>query len=537
MECVRQILEGVEDDDPRLAFLRETERIYQILLAKTRDARRKGDIERFLRWAQITARFAAVAHTGRYSDGALENLILDIGLGTLPVPRNIEALPASTRGRRVLHVATRLLNTGGHTRLLARWIANETDATHHVVVTDQKATEVPLFVRQTVVRTGGGVVALGTEPSRRSRASALRELARTTADLCILHTHQFDPAPVIAFAVDDLPPVAIMNHADYQFWLGASVGDAIINFRDFAQRLTPRRHARNPHVIPIPLRPVDTSISREEARRKLGVGTGEVMLMTMGIESKYEATPLHDFYAAAREILDRHSSARLFMVGVSERAARARLGSDGLTRLHAVGLKNDPTIYQRAADIYLEGMPYGSFTALFETAAAGVCPVVMYAPNEQVDSSEDPGLRRAARSLPDRATYIDYVSELIHDSALRQEIAAMAREDLESSHMGEGWARSVRDLYFDLESAGHHAAPLPQTEPEAHNPDLLRAEWDEHRYGRYPLMSIAAAEAGSIARLAQLLKLSARAGDTRLTAQHTLAWGGMLVRLLRGYRV
>jgi len=524
------------NDDPRLEFLRETDRIYQILLAKTRDTRQRGNIERFLRWVQITARFAAVAHTGRYADGAIENLILDIGHGPLPKPRDVEPLRA-TRGRRILHVATRLLDTGGHTRLMARWIASETVGIHHVAVTDQKASEVPSFVHQTIARGGGSIVALGADSSRRARASALRELARTSADLCILHTHQFDPVPVIAFAAGEVPPVAIMNHADHQFWLGPSVGDAIINFRDFAQRLTARRHARNPHLIPIPLRPVDMSISREEARRRLGVGEGEVMLMTMGIESKYEATPLHDFYAAGREILDRNPSARLFMVGVSERAARARLGQDGLTRLHAVGLQGDPTIYQRAADIYLEGMPYSSFTALFETVAAGVCPVIMYAANEQLDSSGDPGLRRAARSLPDRATYVDYVSELIRDPSLRQEIATIAREDMESAHMGEGWSGAVHALYVDLDGARHQVTPLPDVEPEVHNPDLLRAEWDEHRYGRYPLMAIGAAEAGSIGRLAQLLKLSARAGDSRLTARHALAWSGMLVRLLRGYRV
>src|ERR1700760_3331723 len=127
-------MEGVKENDPRLEFIRKTDRIYQILLGETRRACQRGEIERFLRWVQVTARFAAVAHTGRYADGALENLLLDVGREALPEPSGIEALPASTRGRRVLHVATRLLNTGGHTRLLARWIENEAGGTHHVVV-------------------------------------------------------------------------------------------------------------------------------------------------------------------------------------------------------------------------------------------------------------------------------------------------------------------------------------------------------------------------------------------------------------------
>lgn len=530
-------IEDAANEDPRRAFLARADRIYRTLTAKAHSAFARDEPERALRWSQIAARFAAAVHTGRYSDGELENPILALGREPLPAPRNPYAFPPPPRsGRRVLHVATRLLPTGGHTRLLARWIVNEGEGIHYVVVTDQHARQVPSFVRDAVNATGGGVIGLGAERELRERAAALRALARSSADVCLVHAHQFDPVPILAFAVEQTPPVVVMNHADHQFWIGSSTADAIVNIRPFADRLTGRRQARRPHLIPIPLRGVDERVSRAEARRKLGIEDDEVILLTIGIASKFEPTALHDFYTTAVEILERHPRARLFMVGVPQHEARKRLHGRDVPRLHAVGIQPDVSVYQRASDIYLEGFPYGSLTALLESAAAGLCPVVMYAANEQIDASDDSGLRRAVTPARDRDAYIADVGRLIQDAALRSRLGATARDDMQASHMGDAWRDRVHRLYDDVATRGHHPSPLAATAVETATPDLLRAEWDEHRYGRYPLAAVGAPEAGSVARLAELFALSVRAGDTRFRPYHALAWAGMLVRVLRRYR-
>src|SRR3954468_6948773 len=85
------------NDDPRKTFLARADRIYRALTIKTHSAFARGEGEKALRWAQITARFAAAVHTGLYSDGALENSILALGREPLPAPRNSYAFPPPPR--------------------------------------------------------------------------------------------------------------------------------------------------------------------------------------------------------------------------------------------------------------------------------------------------------------------------------------------------------------------------------------------------------------------------------------------------------
>jgi glycosyltransferase involved in cell wall biosynthesis len=518
------------DSSIHRAFLKRTDRVYQSLLRRARSEFEHGAYEPALRWIQMTARYAANAHTGRYVDGALENMLLDLGerQPVLPVQRT-----ASDR-LRVLHVATRALPTGGHTRLLARWITHDDESTHHLIVTDQTDAEIPRFVRDAVSGAGGELLAIGGEQSRLARAAAVRAAAQRLAGVCVLHAHQFDPVPVIALAAAALPPVITVNHSDHQFWLGASVTDVIVHLRTFAELLTERRLARAAVRIPIPLRPSEARVSRDEARRQLGLGGDDVMLLTIGTAPKLKPNEWQDYWVTVREILDRNPAAHLFLVGVDEKAARRRLGANGMTRVHAVGFQPDPSIYLAAADIYLEGYPYGSLTAVLDAAAQGVCPVLQYAPTVQADVSDSPGLTRASRPTRDRAEYVDYVTQLIADRDLRRRLGDIARGDTRAAHMGQGWKDLVHRVYADAIAAGHQPRRLPEDVPSlAENPDLLRAHWDGRRYAPYPLAAVAAPEAGSLKNFASLLALSLRHGDTRARLRHALAWAGMLYRHFR----
>jgi hypothetical protein len=522
------------DVEKHRKFLARADRMYRVLVVRTRAEYDRGRQESALRWVQVTARLAANAHTGRYVDGSLENMPFD--LGGKPLPQSdidIPEWPAAGR-RRVLHVATRLLPTGGHTRLLARWITHDSESIHHLIVTDQREDEIPEFVSNAVRQAGGLVITTGHEDRRLLRAAAVRLAAQRLADVCVLHTHQFDPVPVIAFAAGDVPPVIAVNHADHQFWMGASVSDAIVNLRTFAEMVTARRGIRAAYRLPIPLRPVESRISRADARRQLGVGEGEVMLLTIGTAPKLRPNEWQDYWATVREILDRFPCARLFIVGVDEKSALRRLGAKGMSRVHAVGFQSEPTPYLMAADLYLEGYPYGSLTAVLDAAAHGVCPVLQYAPTVQADVSDSHGLRRATTPTQDRAEYIAYVGGLIENADLRRRLGSMARQDTRSWHMGEGWKDLVRRIYAEVITAGHHPLRLAETVPsQAEHTDLLRAHWDSGRYSRYPLAAVAAPEAGSLKMLAALIALSLRHGDTRVRLRDALAWGGMLLRHFR----
>ena len=61
------------------------------------------------------------------------------------------------------------------------------------------------------------------------KARNLRAIARFNADMVILHHGGHDLVPLLAFATTNLPPVAVLNHADHVFWLGSSITDMVVN--------------------------------------------------------------------------------------------------------------------------------------------------------------------------------------------------------------------------------------------------------------------------------------------------------------------
>src|SRR5437016_4559302 len=157
--------------------------------------------------------------------------------------------------RNVLHIATGALAFGGHTRTIKNWITADSDSRHSLLLTYQTEDfPVPSWVRDAVWNQGGELIVLPPSAPLLSKALWTREVWQSGADLVVLHIHQHDVVPVIAFAVDEGPPVALLNHADHVFFLGISVSDCIINLRPIGEQWTRgRRYASRNTVLPIPL--------------------------------------------------------------------------------------------------------------------------------------------------------------------------------------------------------------------------------------------------------------------------------------------
>src|SRR5262245_53346407 len=79
------------------------------------------------------AEFAESCHTGRFADGALENLGLEAGARLGGCAR----CGSAADRRRVLHLATAVLGVGGHTRTIHNWVRSDPSSRHSVLVTAQ----------------------------------------------------------------------------------------------------------------------------------------------------------------------------------------------------------------------------------------------------------------------------------------------------------------------------------------------------------------------------------------------------------------
>ncbi|KJS03121.1 MAG: hypothetical protein VR65_02450 [Desulfobulbaceae bacterium BRH_c16a] len=471
-------------------FLRLCSRQYDLFIEKLAYLKKKGSAEAVLAWIEMMAGFAAMHHPGRFSDGIIENTALDIG-AKLPPPKQ-RCLPAFSRNtgdrrttpkRRVLHVTTLITSYGGHARIILNWIKKDQDSQHSLVLTRQQST--PLFPALTdaVALSGGNFVSLPASASIIERARWLRLFALETADLVILHLVPNDIVPVVAFANCGGVPVAQLNLSDQLFWVGSSVADMIINLRELSISTSKDlRHTRNDQLLPIPICESHATLNRADARNILGIPESQTMLLSVGRSVKYTPSKSHNFFRTVSIILDRNPDAHLYIVGVKEEDHSKSPIFKNHSRLHFTGPVEDVSVWQKASDVYLEGFPFGSQTALLESILPGVPCVRVFAPLSPLLAAEDVSLTGIVDTPRDEEEYILRASEFIIDLNKRIFIGNVLKERVLYHHVNQSWNRQLENIYQKLERLEHTSSRIPHTESFARTVDLAISEYHSTRF-------------------------------------------------------
>jgi hypothetical protein len=451
------------------AFLGRCRRIYDRFVAQLLDLEEHGDADSLLSYIQMAAKFAWLLPTGRYADGQIENRALKIGLATKdfvnegPSRSCFNLLPKDKR-RKVLHVATWVQSVGGHTKLIANWISHDPDSCHSLLITrgssSQREEPIPQWLREAVSDNGGCLVLL-PPGGLLSKALSLRAVVQQDVDMVVMHHHPDDVVPVVAFATGRCPPVAVLNQAHHVFWLGSSIADAVIEIWPSGRSLSEtRRLVKRSLFLPIPLS-APPQVSRTGARMALQIPDDQVAILSIGSAFKYTPTETHNFYRVAVRLLEQHPQAHLYLVGVTWTDCAEYLPYRQHERLHLLGIIEDPTLYRAAADLYLEGFPICSETALLESTLLGACPVLSFAPGSRVLTCDDVALRGVVENAASEEEYIEKVSYLIRDSEERERIAAQAKARISAVHGGPEWTRSLHSVYEDLERTKHCPGCIP----------------------------------------------------------------------------
>ena len=132
----------------------------------------------------------------------------------------------------------------------------------------------------------------------------------------------------------------------------------------------------------------------------------------------------------------------------------------------------DSALFCRAADLYLEGFPAGSLTALLEAGEAGLACV--RAPREVVPPFSSDGLGLDEVKQPrDVEDYVRTAVGLAQDANARVELGKKLQHAIRSHHCGEGWLgrlREVKGLIPERHSVYPDFRPTPV---EQHRRDWL----------------------------------------------------------------
>jgi hypothetical protein len=343
--------------------------------------------------ARMAFTYGMLNHPGRLASASLERLLHELGrahvpgdsaaaAGSAPRPRHADAAGQAAEAgaagagacaagapRRVLHVATVVYETGGHGRVLERWL--ERDAARTPTMLLLKDDEPVPASLTCAVQAAGGAFAPSLPPGDLfARARALRALA-AAHDLVVLHVSNHEVVVPLAFADPaGRPPTIFFNHSSHLMWVGVGCSDAVASFNAFDADWCVRRRGVAPDaatLLPLPVASTELP-ARADARRELGLDPDAPVVLTISSPYKLRPvlTPAYRDLAAA--VLDAVPDATLLAVGPAP-------GDPSLPeheRVRAFGTLTDLRLQLAAADLLLDSWPLSGGTTVIDAAIAGL---------------------------------------------------------------------------------------------------------------------------------------------------------------------
>jgi hypothetical protein len=409
-------------------------------------------------WAQTAATFAWFNHCGIFASDSLEKLLQEIARRTESGARESDRRGRRPKGAlptKVLHVATQVYPTGGHTQALRCWILQDSGREHRLVITRQGPTPIPDKLSDISVlgQLVNGLTRLDRRPGGLLvRARRLRRAAEW-ADLVILHTHNNDVVPSLALhAMADAPPTILVDSNDHSFWVGRSSASLVMHMRDSGRDLGILRRGLRPqdsYVLERPLRFDARVKSRDEAKQALGLHPDQVVITTAADPTKYQPVSQTSFLDLVLPVIQARRSAVLVAAGPKDEGAwRDAAGVTG-GRVRPLGLLRNPTIVHEASDIYVDSFPFSSLTSLLESGSLGN-PTLTYRghpPGCEVLGADTRGLDHLISAPDSPEEFRQVLTKLVDDPDLRTTVGEETAKQILSSHTGEGWLTAVQAMY------------------------------------------------------------------------------------------
>ncbi|MBD2164367.1 glycosyltransferase [Calothrix membranacea FACHB-236] len=436
-------------------LIQENSQVFSDLVAQAQNFSQCGKYGMAAVYADLAAFYATyMQHCGLFASPDLERILLTIGTKAIKTSYGFgKNYSFDGTVKNVLHIVYGVWSIGGHSRLLWRWIQQDKERFHSVVLTQQSLEDVPKLLKDTVLNSHGQIYALDkTIGSHISKAKRLREIA-TSADVVVLHTID-DIIPIIAFAdKEKCPPVIFVNHADERFWLGVGISDIVANLRESGLKLSRERRGieveRN-MLLPTLVEPVDRLLSRADAKQQLGISQDSVVLLSIARALKYKTIDGINFAYAHVSLLKQYKQAILIVIGPGNKEDWSAAIQQTQGRIKVFSEREDTAVFYQAADIYVDSFPFMSITSLLEAGSYGVPLVSRYPYSDacQILGADMPGLTGNLIRVHDIDEYKQVLSQLIEDEEFRLCLGSTTKKQIVDIHTGSNWQQFLQDIYL-----------------------------------------------------------------------------------------
>lgn len=382
---------------------------------------REKDLNKQYNMACDAATFATKHTTDIFSSKIIEDVFLQVAQShSIDLPQNYNA-------NTVLHVMTEAYISGGHTRCVERWVNLFPEQKHSCVILNQKAA-FPVQLKEIIENKGGNLTLYDIGKPLLERALDLRKYA-SLFEYVILHIHMDDPISLIAFGTKDFKrPVVFFNHADHAFWLGVSISDYVADLNTDRNLLSlEKRGVRRASVLGIPLDNTQLlTLSKEEARRRLGISEDKRIVFSSGQATKYDPIGEPSFYNIVKDMVIKDPNIVFYIAGAKPTQIfwpeLKKKFPENLYLTGTLDYATDYPLYLSAADLVLDSYPVGGETSMIDAVKARK-PVLTLNVNLQADylvnseaccRSYDEFLEKAYRILTDK-TFAERIYQDIYE--------------------------------------------------------------------------------------------------------------------------
>ncbi len=324
--------------------------------------KKEKDENKKICFAQNALSYAAFNGCGYFYCAELEKFYTDLAKKYDLKNYNINFIPNS-----VLHVMTTCYNSGGHTRVVERWIKRaDSNQKHSVVLLKQVSREIPELLKENIKNKNGELFIFNLDDNQIEKALKLRKLA-LEYEFIVLHTHMDDPVATIAFGSEKFTrPVILFNHADHMFWIGKSIADITADIRGGSSITPSKRLIKNPFFLGIPYDDKKIEYSKEEAREKLDIPLDKKIVLTIGSDFKYFPFGKISYKKSLEKLFEKDKNLLFFAIGVKKSNPFLQgLNKEHLKRIVFLGnldYEKEYQLYLSASDVVIDSYPMHGFT-------------------------------------------------------------------------------------------------------------------------------------------------------------------------------
>ena len=398
------------------------------------------NFEEKLDLAVYAAEYFVSHNTGYYTSSVLEKVFVDCAKKIKTDLSNIHYKKDS-----VLHVITMGYETGGHTRVVERWIENAPSNQVHSVLQTTAANIKLAVLEKNIKSKNGEFIVLENSLSLKEKAAKLREYAMNY-EYIILHTHMEDPVPIIAFGTEEFTrPVFLYNHASHHPWIGKSIADLVLDIENNDSVTTEKRGITNTYFLGVPSKEISVSIpDKNKFKEKINFPSDKKIIVTCGTDIKYRTISGRSFADYLSSIMDENT--RCYVIGIPPenrewRNAINRSGKD-IILMGPISFENGFLDYLKAADLYLDSYPLCGGTATIDAISSGTPALSLKSVYPQFDY-----LTRTSAYCKTEKEFIDKAKRVLNDQNYANELFQELKNSLIEHQSIEVWNKKIEKLF------------------------------------------------------------------------------------------